>query len=630
MVLTAIATTILGGAVWFVYGRSLSAPLIYDDSNSVLYNPSILHLWPLVGDADHPGPLNPGPESSTSGRPLVNLSLAVNYHFGGLNVAGYHLFNIAVHTVVALLVWSTLARVLRLSYFGGSFDQQAEPLALLIALMWAVHPLQTETVTYITQRTELLMGAFYVATLYGSLRYWAATTPLGRRTWLSISIISCIAGMTCKEVMVSAPVVVLLFERTFLTGSFRRALAASWPLYAGFLLGWVVLLALNVNGPRAATAGFHAGVPAVAWWLTQCKVLLMYLGLAVWPWPLVIHYEMAYFDTFSAAWPWLGAVAALVVATLTLNWRPTAVGFLFASILMILAPTSLVPIATEVAAERRMYLPLVAILVLAIMVGYRLLQRLVGRRRQDETGTIDRPTPLLITTGACVLLAVGYMTVDVHRLSAYQNAVTLWQDTATHLPDSPLVLMNLGLELVNAGRPQEAIEQYEHLLRLEPDKRAPHLNNMGCILLRAGRIPEAMTRFEEALQEQPDFVEAHNNLGMALVDAGRPQDAIPHFQATLRLKPEYAAGHINLGTALAAVGRREEAIEQFQQTLAREPDSIDAQMYLARTYADLRRVDEASAAAEQALMLARLKGRNEYAAQIHAWLTALRASRPPN
>ena len=246
-------------------------------------------------------------------------------------------------------------------------------------------------------------------------------------------------------------------------------------------------------------------------------------------------------------------------------------GFLLASILMILAPTSLVPIATEVAAERRMYLPLVSLVALVVLAGYTLAQRLV---RSHAPGVVDNSSsrrPLAITAGCCIVVALAYGATDVRRLSAYQDAVTLWQDTAVHQPDSILVRMSLGLGLVNAGRPQDAIEQYERILELEPDKRATHLNNLGYALLCAGRMPDAIARFEESLRADPDFVESHNNLGMALVNAGRPQDAIAHFQATLRLKPDYAAGHISLGMALAAAGQKDEAIIEFQQAVAQDP-----------------------------------------------------------
>src|SRR5207237_8334211 len=118
------------------------------------------------------------------------------------------------------------------------------------ALVWAVSPLTTESVAYITQRTESMMGFFYLATLYASLRYWSAKSRPGRAAWLVLATVTGVLGMLSKEMMASAIAVVLLFERTFITGSFRRALKASWPLYLGLALGWIPILAINIHGPR--------------------------------------------------------------------------------------------------------------------------------------------------------------------------------------------------------------------------------------------------------------------------------------------------------------------------------------------------------------------------------------------
>src|SRR5262249_43437233 len=142
------------------------APFLFDDGNTITENDSIKQLGPAV--------LSPPLRSCSAGRPLVNLSLAVNYFFGGLEPWGYHLFNMAVHALSAMLLWAIVRRPLRLEFFDGRFDRAAEPLALLVALVWAVHPLQTETVQYVTQRTEGMVGCCYLATLYACLLYWTS------------------------------------------------------------------------------------------------------------------------------------------------------------------------------------------------------------------------------------------------------------------------------------------------------------------------------------------------------------------------------------------------------------------------------------------------------------------------
>src|SRR4051794_12654918 len=222
-----LAAAILAISIGVVYARSLNIPFLLDDTETVNANNSIRSLWPLIGTEERPGPLNPARDLPTAGRPLVNYSFALNYHFGGLNVVGYHAVNLVFHFLSALLLFAIVRRVLRLPYFVGQFDSVAGWLAFGAALLWSVHPLLTDAVAYVTQRTELMMAWFYLATLYCSIRYWESLTRsmenLGERAsdqgarsshqllWLVLAVLACLGGMLSKEVMVSAPIVVLLF-----------------------------------------------------------------------------------------------------------------------------------------------------------------------------------------------------------------------------------------------------------------------------------------------------------------------------------------------------------------------------------------------------------------------------------
>ena len=170
----------------------------------------------------------------------------------GSILAAYHVFNIIVHVLSALLLMAIVQRTLCLDYFEGKFERASGPLSFVVALLWTLHPLQTETVVYVTQRTELMVGFFYLATLHASLHYWAAVSSSGRKIWLVLATVACLAGMASKEVMVTAPVMVLLFERTFVARSFWRALKNSWPLYVGTVseLGLVVVSELRRSSRR--------------------------------------------------------------------------------------------------------------------------------------------------------------------------------------------------------------------------------------------------------------------------------------------------------------------------------------------------------------------------------------------
>jgi len=593
-----VAMLVLTCAVAMVYGRTLRQPFVFDDRGSVLENSSIQRLRPLLGDERGPGPLNAS-NPITGGRPLVNLSLALNYRLGQLSPAGYHLFNVVVHLLSAILLWAIVSETLRLDFFNAKSAQAADALALLVALVWALHPLQTECVAYVTQRTELMMGLFYFATLFCSLQYWAATSPERRHSWLVAAILSCLAGAACKEVMVTAPVIVLLFERTFISGSFRRALEKSWPLYAGLLLSWGLLLALNIDGPRARTAGFGHGAPVLAYWATQAMVLLMYLRLALWPWPLVIHYEIPLLDTIPAALPYVLPAAALGLVTLVLIARRASAGFLGAWLFVILSPTLVVPMTDEIAAERRMYLPLAAIVSLVVVGGYALAARMARKTATEPAPESAARTSLaIVAAGGLIVVAICGLT-SLRRVALYDDNVTLYQDALLYQPSDWIIRANLASALNNAGRPQEAIEHYLEALRLKPDR--PELYyKLGIALNRAGRHEDAIARFEEAVRMDPNSPAFHHELGAVLLNAGKSEQAIAEFREALRLEPQAIDSRTFLATAMLNAGQAQEAIEQFEQVLKALPDSAPTRATVQRRLAlALAMTGQADAAVRQ-------------------------------
>jgi protein O-mannosyl-transferase len=621
-----VGSLALAAAVAAVYGPAVDSPFIFDDATSVVNNPSIRRLWPLVDFSSDLSPLSPPRGLPTSARPVVNLSLALNYGFGRLNPMGYHVVNMVVHTFSALLLWAIVYRTLRSAYFRGRFDGVAGWLSFVAALLWAVHPLATETVNYVTQRTELVMACFYLLTLLAGLRYWAAESSASRTAWLLLATVACLLGMLSKEVMVSAPLVVLLFERTFLAGSFGRALRDSWPLYLGLALTWIPLLGIIWYGPHTPNAGFDLEVPAAAWWYTQAKVLFVYLKLVVWPWPLVIHYEMPYLDSFAAGWPWALAAALLVAATLLLVWRRTAVGFVGACVLAILAPTFLIPMANEVAAERRMYLPLAAIVPCLVVAGYALADRLARYLRLRVGRTSVGQIPIATTVVAALAVAGTFGLASAGRSAMYQDELLLWHDAALHQPDNYTVRYNHGTLLAIAGRNQQAIAQFEEALRLRPNSADAHFN-LARALAESGLRPEAIGHYQQALRLNPEFAAAHNNLGLLLAGAGEAQAAIGHYEEAVRLVPDFAAAHSNLGIELAGAGRMQEAIEHFEQALELKRD-VDAYVNLAAVYAQAGRGAEAIAMAEKALGMARALGDGPRAALLEAWLADYRRREP--
>jgi tetratricopeptide (TPR) repeat protein len=498
----------------------------------------------------------------------------------------------------------------------------ALPLALAMAVIWVVHPLQTESVTYIAQRAESLMGLFYLLTLYCFIRAVEGRSgftpaPSGinpdlqpkrgnppnsqlpalnfqpstftSRIWSLGSIFFCLLGMATKEVMVSAPLMVLLYDRTFVAGTFGEAWRKRWRYYLGLACTWILLgyLVASTQG-RNGSAGFGT---AVRWWsyaFTQFHAIVHYLRLSLWPDPLVLYYGTGLATRAAEIVPCALLVLLLAIGTAVALWRQPALGFLGTWFFAILAPSSsIVPIATQTMAEHRMYLPLAAVVVIVVLGLYRLL----GRRA------------VYAGVGLAILLAV----LTLRRNEVYQSDIGLWKDTAAKCPDNERAFYNLGCSLDKESKQRpEAIAAYQAALRINPDYAEAHYN-LGTILLKEpDRTPEAIAAYEAALRLNPGYAEAHNNLGTALLKIpGRLPDAIAQYEAAIRIKPDYAEAHYNLGNALRAVpGRLLDAIAQYDTALRIDPLSVQTHVNLGTTLLNLpERLPEAIAQFQAALRI---------------------------
>jgi tetratricopeptide (TPR) repeat protein len=297
-----------------------------------------------------------------------------------------------------------------------------------------------------------------------------------------------------------------------------------------------------------------------------------------------------------------------------------------------LSPTLVVPIITEIAAERRMYLPMAGLVALFVAGGFEIVHRLLtgpnprSPAARSGAAQIDRRA-VTIVGAAGVLLSIGYCMLDARRLAMFETPLALWQDALVHQPGSSISQFNVGITLQTLGRQQEAIPHFEEAIRIKPDDGGTH-NNLGFALMMVGRAPEAIPHIEKAIALKPDSAAAQNNLGMVLTNLGRPSEAIPHFQKALALKPKYAEAAVNLGVLLGRAGQPQAAVDQLEQALAWDPLLLDAFAPLTTAYMDLGQTATAVATAERAVAVARSLGRNDVAQQFTAWLAEHRSAAP--
>jgi tetratricopeptide (TPR) repeat protein len=531
----------------------------------------------------------------------LNLSLAANYALGGLDPFGYHLFNLLVHLAAVWLLFAVVRATLRSPRFVGHFadlGDSADDLAFVAALLWAVHPLNTQAVTYIVQRCEAMMAVGFLGVLWCLAK--ARTSP---RPWLwrCGAALAFIASVGSKEVGWMAIPVGWLYDRTYFPSDASAPRAPiSWPRKAVVAAAGLGLFAAGLWWIRPilledGSAGF--GTLAVTPWQyfrSQPGVIVHYLRLIVWPDPLCLDY----------GWPvenrWLVgillpsiAIGGSFIASVILAWRRSAVGFPALAFFLILAPTSSIVPIQDLAFEHRMYLPsAVVIATVVVVVGAAASAAMSAALRRWEGASSDasdrdslgdilsdlrhRVRQRVALALAIVVLgsvsALGVVTFQRNR--DYHSAVGMWQDVLSQIlrrrrPATNLhrVMANLGLELHKAGRTGEAIEVFEEGLRAAPESTAIRANYAQA-LIDLERFGEASAQLSKVLAVEPRSPRFVHQAALIAARAGRLDEAETLFRQAIQFEQRTADFHVNLAQLLSERARWTEALDEL--TLAAE------------------------------------------------------------
>ena len=547
--LWAAVLMLAGGAA---YQNSFGGVFQFDDRESILNNPTIRNLddWHSI--------LHPPQRGVTvSGRPGLNLSFAVNWAWSGEHIGSYHVINLAGHLAAALLLFGLARRTLERV---NALRDVAAPLGFATALLWVIHPLQTESVTYIVQRAEMLMALAYLATLYCAARCVQAGA-YGRRLatglWSGAAVLICAFGMTCKEVMVSAPVIALLYVAIFWSESWRAALKRHAILWVGLAITWIPLAlgALSTHN-RGGTAGFGAGLKVWQYWWTQGPAITRYLWLTLWPHPLVLDYG---FEKHWVTAPWTAlpanlAIGLLALAVLVTLWRAPRWGFLGFWFFSILATTTLVPGNRQSLAEHRMYLALAPLLAAVVIGAWWSL-----RRQPKLAGAI------------LAVLAAGEVLTTRARNLDYYSEERMWNKAIAAAPANSYAYTNLGATLYLNHRNAEAQAEFLKAIKIDANYAAPE-SNLAMTYEDAGEIDRAIQHYRRALQIDPNYPQALSNLGVALASQGHWAEATAYYARAVKLNPFYADAEGNWAIAAQELGQFAEADAHFQRSLQIEPN----------------------------------------------------------
>ncbi len=552
-----------------VYSNTLNVPFLLDDSARIVDEPAIRTVWP------------PSVAMAHSNRPFASYTFAINYALHGLDVRGYHVLNLVIHLLAGLCLLGIVRRTLQQTAEYPS--PHAELTATAIALIWVVHPLQTQAVTYIVQRLESLMGLAYLATLYFFVRAQGSRLPT---VWYLFSWAACAFGMGCKEVMVTAPVILMWYDRVFIATTWSELIAKRKWFY-GLLSGtWLVLAWAMLHDTRDYTSGALIQVEGLTPWtylLSQTAVVTHYLQLSVWPDRLCFYHDWPTAHGLIDVWPQATFLTVLLLATLGCIAKFRRWSFLGGCFFLILAPSSsMVPIQ-DLAFEHRMYLPLAAVITAFVF-----------------TLTLIN-TKLAYMVASVAVIALGNATF--HRNSTYQSEVSIWTDTLIYYPQNVKVLTFLGNLHADTKQHQEARKYFERALAIEPTHVRANVHYAG-LLMDLGEFQAARQRLTVALRIQPKNTAALANLGSLYFRTGMILEAIKCYQRALEMAPSSHELRISLTATLLACERYDEARRNCQIILSAEPESVDALINLACAEQGLGRKAEAIRHCQTALALA--------------------------
>lgn len=560
---------ILVAAILVAYQPAWQAGFIWDDDSYVTGNQTLRSLDGLER-------IWLKPESSPQYYPLVFTSFWAEYHLWKLHPSGYHLINILMHAMNAVLLWCVLRRL----KIPGSW---------CAAAIFALHPVMVESVAWVTERKNVLSCLFYLLAVLVFLRFRPLNSmgTAAKSDWRYYPLVLAlfICALLSKTVTCSLPAAFLLLI-WWKTGRVeKRDILALVPMFAlGAILGLATVWLEK----------YHVGARGVDWTLSfgqRCllagRALWFYAGKLFWPGQLTFIYPRWQMDG-SAAWQYSFPLAALAVMTVLWSLRqkigrgPLVAVLLFAGTLApALGFIDVFPFRYSFVADHFQYLASIGLITLVACGGAMICDRAGQRGRRAGISAVS-----------VVLLGLGMSTW--RQAGIYKNAETLWTDTVAKNPNASMAYNNLGDVLVNQGRFLEAIVECRISLRIDPRNPEPY-NNLGTALARAGRIPEAIKQCEQALRIKPDYAQAHNNLGNIFLQIGRSDEAMEHYNAALTITPYSANSHYNLGTALLQAGRLDEAIMQFRKVLEIQADYAEAYNNLGNALFRKGQLDEAIA-----------------------------------
>jgi len=566
-------------------------------------------------------------------------TFALNYYFHGLDVTGYHAVNILIHIINGILVYFLIRLIFQTPFFSeGGPEVHSSPLltpnifALCSALIFICHPVQTQAVTYITQRFASLATLFFLLSIISYMKSRLSGAAPARYGLYALSFLSAVAAMLVKEISFTLPVMIAVIEIFFFQGNPARRVLRLAPLALTMLVIPAALLTAQGSFSIAALSKSMktlASGPALSrtdYLFTQFRVIATYIRLLFLPAGQNLDYDYPVYHSFSTPPVLFSFLFLLLIVSLGIYFlfrskdggrrnrslRIISLG-IFWFFVTISVESSIIPIQ-DVIFEHRLYLPSVGFTAAFMGAVAMAVQRLKKR-------AASRAAAAAVAVAVLVLSGASYA-----RNSVWKTNISLWQDVVKKSPSKARPHYNLAVAYTTQGRDDEAVREFQAAIRVNPRyfearynlakaytrqgrisdaikefQEAAEINpgdadvhyNLGLAYNRQGRVSEAIREYRFATALKPAYFRAHNNLANAYLSQGRIQEAITEYLAAIKIDPGYALVHYNLGLAYAAESRVADAVREFLTTIQLDPGFYQAHYSLGVAYRMQGRIDEA-------------------------------------
>jgi tetratricopeptide (TPR) repeat protein len=571
---------------FWLYANTFESPFIFDDTKQIRENPHIRLTQLSLKDLTAAG------FKSSRARPIAFISFALNYYFHQYDPLGYHLVNISIHILAGFILFLFLKTTLTLPSINFRC-QYPEVIAFLAALIWLVHPVQTQSVTYIVQRMNSLASTLFIFSFWLYLKGRLVAAGHRRWLWLAGSVLTWLVSLGCKQITVTLPFLVYLYEWYFFQNLskdwFKRSL--KYILLIFLLFAVVALIYLGLNPIEKITSlrdfannefTFNERV------LTQFRVVIYYISLLLYPNPSRLNLDYDFPLSHSLINPVttllsliviLGLLGLAVLLAKKERLISLCIIWFFGNLVI---ESSIIPLA--IIFEHRLYLPSMLSFLIPIVIAYRYVK--LGWLR--------------ISLFCVVLALFSFWTYDRNRV--WESEYTLWSDSVKKSPNKARPHRGLGEALAELDKIDEAIHHYRVALQIRPDFAEAH-NNLGIVLEKKGQSEVAIEHYAQALKLKPDYVKAHVNLGVAFAREGKVDEAITSYRNALSLNPNFAEAHTNLGAALAELGNVKEAILHYTTALRLNPDVEQTHNNLGVAFMQNGKIDSAIDHFQKALQI---------------------------